>query len=52
MNYTAEMGCSAMIYIPNTIKIGSSIQKLVGGDTHTHRQQGDLKGKYAKETKY
>jgi hypothetical protein len=33
-----------VIYVPNCIKIGSGIQKLIGGDTqtHTHKQQGDL----------
>jgi hypothetical protein len=37
--------CSgAEIYIPSFIKIGSGVQKLIGGDTqtHTHRQQRDL----------
>jgi hypothetical protein len=29
------------IRIPNFIKIGSGIQKLVGGGTQTHRQHGD-----------
>jgi hypothetical protein len=33
--------CSgAMMYVPSFIKIGSGIQKLMGGDTH--RQQRDL----------
>jgi hypothetical protein len=27
------MGSGAMIYIPSFIKIGSGIQKLIGGDT-------------------
>jgi hypothetical protein len=30
-----EMGLSAMIYIPRFVKIGSGIQKLIGGDTHS-----------------
>jgi putative Mn2+ efflux pump MntP len=30
MKYAVEMGSVAMIYIPSFIKIGSSIQKLVG----------------------
>jgi hypothetical protein len=30
MKYAVEMGSGAMIYIPNFIKIGSGIQKLVG----------------------
>jgi hypothetical protein len=29
------MGSSVMIYIPNFIKVGSDIQKLIVGDTHT-----------------
>jgi hypothetical protein len=41
MKYVVEMGSGAMIYIPSFIKIGSGIQKLLGGDkhtdTHTHR---------------
>jgi hypothetical protein len=38
------MGSEAVIYIPSFIKIGSGIQKLMGGGIcrHTHRQQGDL----------
>jgi hypothetical protein len=31
MDYAVEMGLSAMIYIPSLIKIGSAIQKLIGG---------------------
>jgi hypothetical protein len=31
MKYTAEMGSGAMIYIPVFIRIGSGIQKLIGG---------------------
>jgi hypothetical protein len=44
MKYAIEMGSGAMIYIPNFIKIGSGIQKLMGGYMyrHAHRQQGDL----------
>jgi hypothetical protein len=30
MKYAVEMGSGAMIYIPNFVKIGSSIQKLLG----------------------
>jgi hypothetical protein len=37
MKYAVEMGSGAMIYIPNFIKIGSAIQKLI----HWHRQEGD-----------
>jgi hypothetical protein len=35
------MGSGAMIYVPSFIKIGSGIQKLMGGG-YTDRQQGDL----------
>jgi hypothetical protein len=35
MKYAVEMGTGAMIYIPSFIKIGSVIQKLIGGDTQT-----------------
>jgi hypothetical protein len=31
MKYAVEMGSGVMIYIPNFIKIGSGIQKLMGG---------------------
>jgi hypothetical protein len=33
-----EMGSDAMIYIPSFIKIGSSMQKLIGGGGFTERQ--------------
>jgi hypothetical protein len=39
------MGSGAVIYIPSLIKIGSGIQKLMGGGgihRHTDRQQRDL----------
>jgi hypothetical protein len=40
------MGSGAVIYVPSFIKIGSSVQKLMGGytDKHTptHRQQRNL----------
>jgi hypothetical protein len=42
MKYAAEMGLGAMIYIPRFITIGSGIQKMITGDTFTHRQHGDL----------
>jgi hypothetical protein len=32
------MGSGAVINIPSFIKIGSGIQKLIGGDTQTHTQ--------------
>jgi hypothetical protein len=35
MKYAFEMGSGAMIYIPSFIKIGSGIQKLIGGYTDT-----------------
>jgi hypothetical protein len=35
MKYTVEMGSGAMMYIPSFVKIGSGIQKLIGGDTQT-----------------
>jgi hypothetical protein len=35
MKYAVEMGASAMMYIPNFIKIGSGIQKLMAGYTDT-----------------
>jgi hypothetical protein len=30
------MGSGAVIYVPNFIKIGSGVQKLILGDTHTY----------------
>jgi hypothetical protein len=42
MKYAVEMSSSAMIYIPNFIKIGSSIRKLRVGDTQMHWHHGDL----------
>jgi hypothetical protein len=44
MKYDVERG--AMIYIPSFIKIGSGIQKLIGGihrhtDTQTHGEGAD-----------
>jgi hypothetical protein len=44
MKYAAEMSSGAMIYIPNFIKIGSGIQKLMGGGEEiTDIQHDDLK---------
>jgi hypothetical protein len=40
MKYAAEIGSSAVIYIPSFIKFGSSIRKLTGGGgggIHRHR---------------
>jgi hypothetical protein len=31
MKFVVEMGSGALIYIQNDIKIGSGIQKLIGG---------------------
>jgi hypothetical protein len=44
MKCAVEMGSGAMINIPSFIKIGSGIQKLIGGGgyTDTHRLDGDL----------
>jgi hypothetical protein len=42
MNYIIEMGSGAMIYILCFVNIGSGIQKLLTGNTHTHRLQGDI----------
>jgi hypothetical protein len=36
MKYAFEMGSGAMIYIPGFMKIGSEIQKLMGGGIDTH----------------
>jgi hypothetical protein len=47
MKYAVEMGSVAMIYIPRFIKVGSGIQKLIGGIyKHTGRleiAQADLR---------
>jgi hypothetical protein len=40
MKYGVEMGSGAMIYIPSFVRIGSGIQKLIGGEG-IHRQHGD-----------
>jgi hypothetical protein len=42
MKYSVEIGSGAMIYISKFLMIGSGVQKLMGGDTQTHRQHGDL----------
>jgi hypothetical protein len=46
MKYAVEMSSGAMIYIPSLIRIGSGIQKLIGGihrhkDIEIHSQHGD-----------
>jgi hypothetical protein len=33
MKYAVEMGSGAVVYIPSLAKIGSAIQKLIGGYT-------------------
>jgi hypothetical protein len=42
MKYAVETGSGAVIhvYIPSFIKIGSGIQKLIKGDSQTHREHG------------
>jgi hypothetical protein len=42
MKYTIDMDPGAMIHIPSFIKIDSGIQKLMGEESQTHRQQSDL----------
>jgi hypothetical protein len=41
MKYAIEMGSGAMIYIPSFIKIGSCIQKLMGG-IHRHTDSMEI----------
>jgi hypothetical protein len=41
MIYAVEIGSGAMKYVRSFVKISSRIQKLIWGDTHTHRQHGD-----------
>jgi hypothetical protein len=40
MKYTVGIGSGAMIHMPSLIKIGSGIQKLIGGDSQIQRQHG------------
>jgi hypothetical protein len=42
MKYAVGMGSGVMIYIPSFIKIGSGIQKLIGGYTDTETDGRDL----------
>jgi hypothetical protein len=42
MKYNVEMDSGGMMYIPNFVKIGSGIQKLLLGYTQARRQQDDL----------
>jgi hypothetical protein len=41
MKYAIHMASDAMMYIPSFIKIGSGIQKLIGGYMQGHRHYGD-----------
>jgi hypothetical protein len=36
-----EVGSGVMTYVPCFMKIGSGIEKLLGGDALLHRQDGD-----------
>jgi hypothetical protein len=36
MKYAIEMASCGMIHIPSFLKIGSSIQKLLAGNTHAY----------------
>jgi hypothetical protein len=40
MKYAVEMDSVAVIYVPSLIKIGSGIQKLLGG-IHRHTETSD-----------
>jgi hypothetical protein len=44
MKYAVLMGSGAMMYsyIPSFIKFDSGVQKLIRGDTQTHRQESRL----------
>jgi hypothetical protein len=42
MNYAVDLATDDMMHIPSFIKLGSGIQKLIGGvHKHTGRQHGD-----------
>jgi hypothetical protein len=41
MKYAVEMGSGVMMNIPSLMKIGSTIQKLIGRDSQTYRQHGE-----------
>jgi hypothetical protein len=45
MKYASEMGSGAMLCVPSFIKIGSDIQKLIGG-THRHTYSTEIAGNY------
>jgi hypothetical protein len=42
IKYAVEMVSGTMIYIQSFIKTGSGIQKLIAGESQTHRRQGVL----------
>jgi hypothetical protein len=43
MKYAVEMGSGALMYMPSFIKIGSGIQKLIGGrHIQTHELMGEI----------
>jgi hypothetical protein len=42
MKYAVEMGSGAMMYVPSFIKIGSGIQKLMGGGGYTRRHTDSM----------
>jgi hypothetical protein len=42
MNCAVEMGSGFLIYVQSFIQIGSAIQKLMRGNSHTDRQKSDL----------
>jgi hypothetical protein len=42
MKYVVWMGSGGKIYISSLITIGLGIQKLIGWDTQTYRQHGNL----------
>jgi hypothetical protein len=44
MKYAVEMGSGAMIHVPSFINIGSGIQTLIGGNSHTYSMV--IAGKY------
>jgi hypothetical protein len=48
MRYAVKMGSGAMIYIPSLIKIGSAIQKLIGG-LHRSQKPTFIFSKYGKQ---
>jgi hypothetical protein len=37
MKYAVDIASGGMIHTPSLIKIGSGVQKLLWGDSHTHK---------------